>query len=75
MQALIFYRSVKAGVLLGMEQGSGFVIARRACGGGNRAPAARCPHTRRRSWGRSSERTFLLNLPAWLHVGGPWPAG
>lgn len=28
MQALIFYRSVKAGVLLGMEQGSGFVIAR-----------------------------------------------
>lgn len=28
-QALIFYRSVKAGVLLGVEQGQGFVIARR----------------------------------------------
>ncbi|KAL4447430.1 hypothetical protein ABPG75_004649 [Micractinium tetrahymenae] len=27
-RALIFYRSVKAGILLGMEQGNGFVIAR-----------------------------------------------
>lgn len=27
-QALIFYKSVKAGFLLGVEQGSGFVIAR-----------------------------------------------
>lgn len=28
LQALIFYRSVKAGILLGLEQGQGFVIAR-----------------------------------------------
>lgn len=31
LQALIFYKTVKAGFLLGVEQGSGFVIARRAC--------------------------------------------
>ena len=31
MQALVFYKSVKAGFLLGVEQGSGFVIARQAC--------------------------------------------
>jgi hypothetical protein len=28
LQGLIFYKSVKAGVLLGVEQGQGFVIAR-----------------------------------------------
>ena len=35
-QALIFYKSFKAGVLLGVEQGAGFVIARRV-------PPAPCP--------------------------------
>jgi hypothetical protein len=36
LQALVFFRSVKAGLLLGVEQGQGFVIARLAPSGGTR---------------------------------------
>lgn len=49
-QALIFYKSVKAGMLLGVEQGAGFVIARRAAAPGScaarlaSASAASCLH-------------------------------